>query len=156
MMAGDEAMNAQPQSLIGLPEHKVELDGSPESPFVVNHSAKTIVAYVLRKTHDTGAVTVDLTRANPKTLAPGLPIGPGASNITQVAENVAQRAALAIHWDGTPVVIQSASLDFVLFSDGTYGGPNKGDFFMVMERGFKLGKDDALKALLDPNRLAQN
>jgi hypothetical protein len=140
--------------LIGLPEHKVELDGSPESPFVVNHSAKTIAAYVLIKTDDTGAITVDLTRANPKKLARGLPIGPGASDIvTRIASDITQRVAEAVYANGTPVVIQQVSLDFVLFSDGTYGGPNKGDFFMAMERGFQLGKEDALKALLDAARL---
>jgi hypothetical protein len=141
------AMSAQ--TLTGLSEHKVSLAGSPDSPFVVNSTGKSIVGYVLIETHSNGEVSIDMTMCNPTTvpLLEGLPIGPGANN------KAPNKAAKPVHRDGTPVVISSAVLDSVLFADGELVGPNKADIFKLISLGFGMNKEQALKSLLDPARL---
>lgn len=137
------AMNAQ--TLTGLPEHKVELSGTPDSPFVINGSPKTIVAYVLRKVDDTGGITVDATRFTTLSLPTGLPIGPGATDLGRTLEGRATR----IHHDGTPLTWQSVSLDLVLFSDGTMVGPNTDEWLDSWADIKKMDKPTLIKAMLD-------
>ena len=44
------SMSAQHSTLIGLPDLKVGLAGSPELPVVINRSGRNIIGYVLRLT----------------------------------------------------------------------------------------------------------
>jgi hypothetical protein len=138
------AMNAQ-TTMTGLPEHKVDLAGSPDSPFVVNGSTKTIVGYVLRMTEEKGVVSYDATRFHPQRLPVGLPIGPGASDVGRTTEN----RAIRVNKDGTPVVFRAASIEVVLFSDGTMGGPNQNDFLASFAKGMGMDKETLIRSLLD-------
>jgi hypothetical protein len=51
------------------------------------------------------------------------------------------------------VKVQKVSLDSVLFADGEFVGPDKGELFRSISIGFGMGKEVALKNLLDPDRL---
>ena len=142
-------MNAQsqPQSLIGLPEHKIHLGGTPDDPFVINGSTNHIACYVLEIT-DSAGTNFDITRCNPDPhpLMQDMPIGPGENN------NPGPKAVKPIHPDGRPITVHSVQLDSVIFTDGEMVGPNKADIFMLLFKGFKLNKEEALKKLLDPAR----
>jgi hypothetical protein len=147
------AMNAQPQTLVGLPDLKVELSGTPETPMLINHSERTIIGYILHVEDDSQMQTnIPVYRLEG--------ILPGATD-TYVrvddleAAKAAGRQAMAreVHRDGSPVIVARTSIDSVIFSDGQFAGPDVAQFYRFAVAHINATREFASQALGDMTKV---
>jgi hypothetical protein len=138
-------VSAQTSTMIGLPDLKVGLAGSPELPVVINRSDRNIIGYVLRLT--------DYVR----------PIGRMILHIGRLAREPLESVHVVLSGENgfidgfipaeRSTIINKMSLDAVIFADGEFAGPDTADLFDVISMRVDATREFALQALDDTGRI---
>lgn len=126
------ALNVNAQTMVGLPEHGVTLSGSPAIPVLENHSAKAIIAQMLRVYYANESVPINFGNLRDRELWRGMPASvPSGTTDKPFQVFVDHPPAIRLHGT-TPENPTAVVLDSVLFADGEMVGPDVVKYFDIV------------------------